>query len=283
MQQTQTDLKSPRTIVHELIRSNSFLEQAGAARTRPEKVKLVSSLALKMSGISNESQDIPRNTHDSDHFLTKDEASMRLFGRIEPFVKSQMALDAIRADDDLYGTRTPRRTKIPHLLNVIRFNHAVSDILDGFSEVSERDIEMFVVETLIGNQHNQQTIAYTRQKVREALWGMNQENGVEQALWECNDVDSVERPTEKQELQGIDRVIIFTDGSELPIDVKASQGTAQRAYEHGSSNNIVVSPFTDEDFHNRRVTKAALAQKLPKVQAAINTLRGYTTKLEKSA
>lgn len=275
MQKTKR-LTEPTAIIRETIGSAPYLEQAASARTRAEKVDLVSQLALLDSGIANESTTTPSSKSDYDYgYLTLEQMSKRLFARVNGFVDGQLELDRMEAHNKTASSRDKykRGDKIPHLLKAIRFNHAVSEIFDAHSEITETNIEEFVLKTLIGNGYSQDKIAYARHQLRRVFWGMKHENAVEQALWELPElVDNIENPTEVQELNGIDRVVHLTNGSTVYIDVKASQATANKAMQMGHTNNIIVSPYQAEDFTDRRIKPDAVKRELATVKSALESI-----------
>lgn len=97
---------------------------------------------------------------------------------------------------------------------------------------------------------------------------------MEEALWQADDVEEVNKSSIEDELRGIDLRVVLNDGTELLLDIKTSDTGVQK-----SSSNAIKSLFERHDIRRHRVIPAKLEEKLPELNEKISKLREQKSKI----
>lgn len=197
----------------------------------------------------------------------------RLISTIDSFVSAQQELDRLKE------VGSERRQKLPHLRNVIAFNHAAKELIDSQPDIQFNELVSFTTKMYQGMhrddpelhddaRYHQRTV-YVRDSIKEVLHGMRNELAVEQIIWAANDPElEYDDTTVEDELRGVDLFINY-HGQRFGIDVKASQAATHMAkLKSHHPERIVWSQVDWDDFEGGfRISDELALQKAPALVA----------------
>lgn len=199
-------------------------------------------------------------------YRTPDGDVFNLIAHLDSFYQAQQVLARLESEKDFRHVR--RNERIPHLKDVVQFNHALREVIDNHPALKFTDILNFMTEmhTAVSGPDTQKQF-YT--DAREALDGMRHEIGFEQILGVLPDLDYREASVE-EDIYGAD-IVVTVDDTEIPIDIKASPRTA--AFKREKSHHperIVWSQLNFEDFNGgMRIPRQLAEKKAPALRAEL--------------
>lgn len=214
-----------------------------------------------------------------------DQFGVRVISTLPAYIQAEHELDRIEAEELHTGIKAPRHEKIPHLKAAIPFDHTLRELIDTFDDITPENIKRFTEIAMLDLGDGAEA-KYAREKTREVLYGMQHELGLEQILWEVEDVTDVQHATAEQELHGIDLAVTYK-GRVLFLDAKASEFGARKAMTarqtymnaHGLTEAKYKGGYplwthlSDEDFGGGfRITKERAQACAPKIKATLDSL-----------
>ena len=187
---------------------------------------------------------------------------------------------ALNESDEYLSREEFRNNKRP----LSQFNKVLKDFIDGDPRIQPDELQHYLQDCALTYGYSGEELALINRHIPLQLRGMMHELGFESLLYRLDGID-IEDVTTEDDLNGIDSRIIREDGTDILIDVKASQTTAEKARskrerahmrEYGqplpSNILIVASGFLDSSFSQKypwRPTEEAIARALPRIQTII--------------
>lgn len=195
-------MKHPKEYITELVSSPDYREARSDTSKSPRQA--LSRVAMKTVGERLEESE----------YLDVHAQSVRIMGLLEGFIDAQRWIESHDLEDP--SLKLEKRAK---KLEVIRFNHALREMIDTQPGLQASDLVNFVAsaEMILGGP---QSSKYVTERVREIVYGMQQEVVTEQAIWEMG--GDVLATDEEDDRRGIDIRFAFNDEI-YEIDVKASK------------------------------------------------------------
>lgn len=272
-------LRHPKSFINGLERTDEFLGQLAKGKSRPKSIgHAAAQLHDRMAGAE---------TKTSESEL--DRLGVKLIATLPGFVEAQHALDNIKDQQRRQGHNFAPGVKLPHLKAAIPFNHALRDMVDSFPWVDVDSIKSFA-ETVMLDLGGSAEADYCSVETGKVLYGMQHEIGLEQILWQIDDVEDVQHATEEQELEGIDLIVTYK-GNPLYLDAKATpqgadKATADREFSmqqrgiteaEASGGFPVWTGLSDDDFGGKlRIDNETAKAQAPRMRAILEEL--YTQK-----
>ncbi|GEM_PF-1486276 len=266
-EQQKPALRNPSSYLGGLERTNEFL--GAVAKTGDRATSLGRAAAVFGERMASEpSLSIEKQ---------RDMFAVQLLARLPDFLRAQLA-----SRQEEYDRSAPRLSKAEHdrnMSHVIGFNHTLHDMIDMFPELKVNDITRFI-KTAALDMYGPKEAAFADQSTREALVGMQHEIGLKQILWQIEDVEDVIEADEAQERRGIDLIVHYR-GTELAVDAKAAQKSADKAYDKWFNNHQagrqggypIWTRINYEDFGGGfRITDERAKQLAPYIQAELEQL-----------
>lgn len=193
-------------------------------------------------------------------YMSREGHVFNVFQYVDSFSRSAQVLDTIPPYN--------REMRLPHLENVLKFNHALKGLIDNDPSLGFASTH-FLLRQLYGALNGQEGAASFSEHARARLVGMRHEIGFEQILGTMPDIE-YEEGDEMSDLAGADVDVLFR-GNWIPLDIKASEATAQAARSKAAEsrrnpNLIVWSQLNESDFgDNLRVSHAVAQERAPDV------------------
>lgn len=247
----KSTLRHPQSFINGLEKTDEFLGDLSRGKSR--RASIGHAAALHHERMSRIEVQTPESK--------LDQAAVRILASLPPFIDAQRALDRLEDEERHTGHRLPKNIRLPHLKAVIPYNHALRDLIDSFPGVDAASISRFSGAAMLdlGGASDAQ---FAEAQTRELLHGMRHEIGLEQILWQIDEVGDITPATEEQELIGIDLVVEYK-GITISLDAKASRLGAQKAVQAHEAylrnhhmteaddrgGYPVYTGLTDEDFH----------------------------------
>lgn len=271
----EPSLRHPQSFINGLEKTNEYLGYLAKGKGRLASIGQAATLHHERMK-NAEAQNLENQL---------DRSALRIISTLPRFVAAQHALDKIRDDERKRGHKFPRSVRLPHLKAVIPYNHALRDLVDSFPGVDAASIKRFSATAML-DLGSPSEAAYCSERTREALYGMQHEIGLEQILWQIEEVEDVQHATEEQELSGIDLVVTFRDRT-LYLDSKASEFgqksalASREAYMHdrgmseteNTSGYPIWTGLQDDDFKGGfRIDNETAQAQAPGIKAILDEL-----------
>lgn len=209
-------LRPPKTFINGLEKTDEYLHMRARHRNRRKAIGHAATIhaeRMKSSEIKNPSELLDRQ-------------ALTLLATLPKFVVAQHELDKLRDQERKRGRKYPREVRLPHIKSVIKYNHALRELVDTFPDLNADNIRRFSAAAML-DLGTPEEAEYCAERTREALHGMRYEIGLEQVLWHIEDVEDISHATEEQELSGIDLIVTYR-GHKLYLDAKASEFGEQK-------------------------------------------------------
>lgn len=268
-------LRHPQSFINGLEKTNEFL--GDLARGKSRRVSIGHAAALHHERMSHTESQTPEKK--------LDQAAVRILASLPAFVDAQRALDKLEDQERRNGHHFPKNVRLPHLKAVIPYNHALLDLIDTFPGIDAESVWRFSGGAML-DLGGRADAEFVEMETRELLHGLRNEIGLEQILWQIDDVSDVTRATEEQELIGIDRGVVYRR-TPLFLDAKASEFGAQKAlqahqdylrFHHlteadDDGGYPVYTGLTDDDFHGGfRISQEKAEECAPAIKRVLDEL-----------
>ncbi len=234
-------IRPPRQYFDAIRRSDRFLEEKSKSRDSDSERRAIGATALHfVAGREAVSK-----------YLDLDVQAIRLIGLLDDFVTAEHGMQDIKARVR-DGERVKRSERIPHLTEVIKFNHAFRDLIDTNQGLTVAEIERFIGAATLEMFDSKQERDFVLNELRLITIGMQHEIVAEQALWTIDGVEDVIHADIEDEMVGIDLKVVY-NGTVVNLDIKSSQRTAEAAQlkSRGSNTQIVWSGVNTHELNGK--------------------------------
>lgn len=202
-----------------------------------------------------------------------------IYANFPDFVEAQQTMNT-----DVY---VPKEEFTTAKKNLSKFNTTLKDFIDGDPRIQPQELQRYLQDCALTYGYSGRQLESVTRAIPELLRGMRAELSMESILYRLDGIDIMETTTE-DDLNGIDERVLRDDGTEILIDVKASQITADKARTkredrhrrvHGEllpSNILVITTGMKEDDYSPktpwRPTEKGIARNIPRIQALIDAV-----------
>lgn len=178
------------------------------------------------------------------------------------------------------------------IMKKISFNNALRDSINANPRIEKSALTAIVKSAALFYQYPPNEIVGIERETIDTLRGMQHELAFESILWNLPEGFEVLETTDEDDAKGTDYRVKCPNGTLVSIDVKASQLSADRAYEKRAnalarrgktvpSNEIILySGFTEQDFDPSspwRPTYQATSELTPYVEMELLAASGENT------
>jgi len=227
-------------IVHKIQTSEAFVRAQNDAETQylSETDRIHKSVRMAANVLKNEKPS---------GYLSPEGHAMNITAQLTTFSDSIHEIHELRQDHASHAE------KLPALLRIAEFNHAVKEMVSSNPSLGFGDVLSFIVDMNRNINGNRGGGRRFEEEVRGVLVGMRHELAVEQMLGYMDDVEYREA-TVAEDLKGAD-VFVSVGGSPMfPIDIKSSLEKTERSraaaeYSGFDGSYIVWSHINDDDFN----------------------------------
>lgn len=269
MKKSPSILSEPGKFSGTIGASSEYRQQREQEQVAGERLRR----GVKLGALAAEQAAKSENGYD-----TKESAVYRLIAHIDSFAEAQTKLDVLQARQDA-GHNVARQDKLPHLKEVIKFNHAAKELVNLDSSITFNELSAFITQ-MYAQQHafehadatparKHNLIVNFENNVQAVLDGMRHELAYEQILGNLHE-ESVdyEETDEAAELKGVDYFVSYK-GQTLGMDVKSSLESTEFSRRKSSNpESKVWSHLSREDFKGGfRISPELAAEKAPLILA----------------
>jgi hypothetical protein len=195
--------------------------------------------------ISQAAEALARESESQSGRKTFEGQILDVISHLPQFMQSQIALNKMRESHASY------REKAPHLDTVVRLNHSLKELVDTNPLLQFSQVLRFLnqMNAAINGKGHSELFTY---EARSILVGMRHEIAVEQMLGTMPDVEYQDTDL-ASDLKGSDIFVSINGSPYVPIDVKASFVSAEKAKQkaaaYGYNPNLIIwSQLYEEDF-----------------------------------
>lgn len=268
-------LRPPQSYIRGLEKTNEYLGFMTEGKERSSALgHTARTLAERMS--QAESQTVEQKL---------DQSAVHILSLLPKYLESQLALDKIQDYERATNRRVPKTEKRPHKEVAASYNHALRELVDIAPDLAPSEVLNFIYAAAL-EMEDPDAAKYASQETRSVIFGMQNEIGFEQILWEIEEVEDVIHGDEKQDREGVDLYILYK-GVKLKVDTKASALSAQKAKQarqdfmrrHGETEASSVSGYPmwtglkASDFGDTfRISNELARERAPHIKAMLDNL-----------